>query len=108
MLLSLGALANALASLANVSQSIRLQEKEVDKVETSQQRPAAVAIHHYSLCCFVVNEIVVSPKYYVTVIRAKQVAEIFLFFIISTANFAQEGIKQTNKKGREREGSFRD
>jgi hypothetical protein len=48
---SLGVLANAFASLAIVSQSIRLQEKEVDKVETSQQRPAAVAIHHYSLCC---------------------------------------------------------
>jgi hypothetical protein len=51
-LLSLGALANALASIAIVSQSIRFQEKEVDKVETPQQRPAAVAIHHYSLCCF--------------------------------------------------------
>jgi len=39
MLLSLGVLANALASLAIVSQSIRFQEKEVDKVETPQQTP---------------------------------------------------------------------
>jgi hypothetical protein len=39
MLLSLGVLANALASLAIVSQSIRFQEKEVDKVETPQQMP---------------------------------------------------------------------
>jgi len=54
LLLSLGVLANALAALAIVSQSIRLQEKEVDKVDTAQKRPAAVAIHHYlvSLCCF--------------------------------------------------------
>jgi hypothetical protein len=47
LLLSLGVLANALAALAIVSQSIRLQEKEVDKVDTSQKRPAAVVIHHY-------------------------------------------------------------
>jgi hypothetical protein len=39
MLLSLSVLANALASLAIVSQSIRFQEKEVDKVETPQQTP---------------------------------------------------------------------
>jgi hypothetical protein len=53
---------------------------------------------------FFVNEVVVvSPKYSVTVIRAKQVAEIFLLLIISTANFAQEGIKTKRERERERE-----
>jgi hypothetical protein len=53
---------------------------------------------------FFVNEVVVvSPKYSVTVIRAKQVAEIFLLLIISTANFAQEGIKQKERERERRE-----